>query len=59
MSPGAMAVESRDLAKAERTWERTEAARQLEVEMVAAYIAEHGEPPPEPLPSQGDHRMVP
>ena len=44
VSPGAMAVESRDLAKAERTWERQEPARQLEVEMIAAYIAEHGEP---------------
>jgi hypothetical protein len=52
VSPGAMAVESRDLAKAERTWERTEAARQLDVEMVAAYMAEHGEPPPEPGPSR-------
>jgi hypothetical protein len=52
VSPGAMAVESRDLAKAERTWERQEEARQLEVEMTAAYIAEHGEPPPEPLPSR-------
>ena len=47
-----MAVESRDLAKAERTWERVEAARQLEVEMVAAYIAEHGHPPPDPVPSR-------
>jgi hypothetical protein len=52
VSPGAMAVESRDLAKAERTWEREERARELEVEAVAAYIAEHGEPPPDPLPSR-------
>ncbi len=52
VSPGAMAVESRDLAKAERSWERQERARQVEVEMTAAYIAEHGEPPPEPLPSR-------
>lgn len=52
VSPGAMAVESRDLAKAERTWEREERARQLDVEMVAAYIAEHGEPPPDPLPGR-------
>lgn len=52
VSPGSMAVESRDLAKAERTWERTERARQLEVEMIAAYIEEHGDPPPEPLPSR-------
>jgi hypothetical protein len=44
ISPGAMAVESRDLARAERTWERQEAARQLEVEMMAAYKAEHGCP---------------
>jgi hypothetical protein len=52
VSPGALAVESRDLAKAERTWERQEQARQLDIEMTAAYIAEHGEPPPEPLPSR-------
>lgn len=52
VSPGALAVESRDLAKAERTWERQEAARQLDIEMAAAYIAEHGEPPPEPPPSR-------
>jgi hypothetical protein len=50
VSPGAMAVESRDLAAAERTWERTERARQLKAEMTAAWIAEHGEPPPEPPP---------
>lgn len=52
VSPGALAVESRDLAKAERTWERQERARELDVEMIAAYIAEHGEPPAEPLPSR-------
>lgn len=52
VSPGAMAVESRDLARAERTWERQEAARQLDTEMVAAYIAEHGRPPPDPAPSR-------
>lgn len=52
VSPGAMAVESRDLAKADRTWERAEAARQLDIEMTAAYIAEHGEPPPDPVPSR-------
>jgi hypothetical protein len=52
VSPGAMAVESRDLARAERTAERAEAARQLDIEMVAAYIAEHGHPPPEPAPSR-------
>lgn len=50
ISPGTMAVESRDLAKAERTYERTEDHRQAEVEMVAAYIAEHGVAPPDPLP---------
>lgn len=52
ISPGAMAVESRDLARADRTWERQEKARQSEVEMVAAYIAEHGCPPPEPAPTR-------
>jgi len=52
VSPGAMAVESRDLAKAERSWERQEQSRQVEVEMLAAYIAEHGQPPPDPLPSR-------
>jgi len=52
VSPGAMAVESRDLARAERTWERQESARQSEVEMIAAYIVEHGEPPPDPIPSR-------
>jgi hypothetical protein len=50
VSPGAMAVESRDIARAERTYERTEAHRQAEVEMIAAYIAEYGEPPPDALP---------
>ena len=53
-----MAVESKDLAKAERTWERQEKARQSEVEMIAAYIAEHGEPPPDPTPHQGNHGVV-
>lgn len=52
VSPGALAVESRDLAKADRTWERAERARQLDNEMIAAYIAEHGEPPPDPTPSR-------
>jgi hypothetical protein len=52
VSPGALAVESRDLARAERTWERTEARRQAEVEMIAAYIEETGEPPPDPVPSR-------
>jgi hypothetical protein len=52
VSPGALAVESRDLAKAERTWERTESARQAEIEVIAAYIVEHGQPPPEPVPSR-------
>jgi hypothetical protein len=52
VSPGSMAVESRDIARAERTYERTEDRRQAEVEMIAAYIAEHGEPPPEPLPGR-------
>lgn len=52
VSPGTMAVESRDLAKAERTYERTEAHRQAEVEMIAAYIAEYGEAPPDREPSR-------
>lgn len=52
ISPGAMAVEYRDRAKADRAWERQEAARQLDAEMVAAYIAEYGVPPPDPLPSR-------
>jgi hypothetical protein len=51
VSPGAMAVESRDLAKAERTWERTEAARRAAIgvravpdEVIAdAYWSETGE----------------
>ena len=52
VSPGALAVESRDPARAERAWERQERARELEVEMVAAYIAEHGVAPAEPLPAR-------
>ena len=52
VSPGTMAVESRDLARAERAWERDEAHRQADVEMAAAYIAENDCASPEPLPSR-------
>ena len=52
IAPGALAVESKDLARAERTWERQEKARQSEVEMIAAYIDEHGEPPPTQPPTR-------
>jgi hypothetical protein len=52
ISPGAMAVETRDLARAERTAERQQAARESEVEMIAAYIAEHGHPPEDPAPAR-------
>jgi hypothetical protein len=52
ISPGAMAVGSRDLARAERTWESQERARQSKVEMIAAYIHEHGIPPQTPLPTR-------
>lgn len=45
ISPGAVAIGSRDLAKAERTREREHQAHTAEVDMTAAYIQEHGEPP--------------
>ena len=61
VSPGALAVESRDLAKADRTWERTEAARRAAIDVRAvpdevianAYWSETGEDCPYDLGGDG------
>jgi hypothetical protein len=48
VSPGALAIESHDAAKAERTYERQVEARVKWADMVGQYLAEHGTYPPEP-----------
>jgi hypothetical protein len=52
ISPGAIEVRSKDFAKANRTAERAVRRHEIEVDLLAAYIAEHGECPGEPTPTR-------
>lgn len=50
ISAGAFAISAPDLARRDRRHERAEKARQLDVDVVASYLARGEKPPPEPVP---------
>lgn len=52
VSPGAVAVGTRDYARVDRTEQRQEQARQLDVDAAVAYFEANGEWPPEAKPSR-------
>jgi hypothetical protein len=52
IGPGVVEVRSKDFARAERTAERQARHDRLSADMLAAYLAEHGEYPEDPEPSR-------
>lgn len=50
--PGVVEIRSKDYARADRTAQRAVDRHALEVESLTAYLQEHGDFPPDPLPSR-------
>jgi hypothetical protein len=52
VGPGVIEVRSKDYARADRAHERELHRREIDAEMTAEYLLEHGEFPPEPEPTR-------